>query len=63
MIDATEGSGQPLIFNVNLDRLTSQNVTVTATVNAGPPQTWTATATHSLSAKVCDNSTGVIICT
>jgi type IV pilus assembly protein PilA len=41
----------------------SQNVTVTATVAAGPPQTWTATAVHSLSAKTCDNSTGVIVCT
>ena len=41
----------------------SQNVTVTAVVNAGPPQTWTATATHSQSAKTCDNSTGAIVCT
>jgi prepilin-type N-terminal cleavage/methylation domain-containing protein len=41
----------------------SQNVTVTATVVAGPPQTWTATATHSQSAKTCDNSTGAIVCT
>jgi prepilin-type N-terminal cleavage/methylation domain-containing protein len=40
----------------------SQNVTVTATVNAGPPQSWTATATHSQSAKTCDNSTGAIVC-
>ena len=41
----------------------SQNVTVDATVNAGPPQSWSATATHSQSAKTCDNSTGVIVCT
>ena len=40
----------------------SQNVTVTAVVNAGPPISWTATATHSQSAKVCDNSTGAIVC-
>jgi prepilin-type N-terminal cleavage/methylation domain-containing protein len=41
----------------------SQNVTVTATVIAGPPQTWTATASHSQSAKTCDNSSGAIVCT
>ena len=41
----------------------SQNVTVTATVVAGPPETWTATAAHSQSAKSCDNSSGAIICT
>ena len=41
----------------------SQNVTVTATVVAGPPQTWTATASHSQSAKTCDNSSGAIVCT
>jgi prepilin-type N-terminal cleavage/methylation domain-containing protein len=40
----------------------SQNVTVVAVVNAGPPISWTATATHSQSAKVCDNSTGAIVC-
>jgi prepilin-type N-terminal cleavage/methylation domain-containing protein len=40
----------------------SQNVTVTATAAAGPPQTWTGTAVHSLSAKTCDNTTGVIVC-
>jgi prepilin-type N-terminal cleavage/methylation domain-containing protein len=40
----------------------SQNVTVTATAVAGPPQTWTATAVHSQSAKTCSNSTGVIVC-
>jgi type IV pilus assembly protein PilA len=41
----------------------SQNVTVTAVVAAGPPQSWSATAVHSLSAKTCNNSTGVIVCT
>jgi prepilin-type N-terminal cleavage/methylation domain-containing protein len=41
----------------------SQNVTVAATVVAGPPQTWTATASHSQSAKTCDNSSGAIVCT
>ena len=41
----------------------SQNVTVTATVNAGPPESWAGTATHSQSAKTCDNSSGAIVCT
>jgi prepilin-type N-terminal cleavage/methylation domain-containing protein len=41
----------------------SQNVTITAAVVAGPPQTWTATATHSQSARTCDNSNGAIVCT
>ena len=41
----------------------SQNVTITAVIVAGPPQAWTATATHSQSAKTCDNSTGTIVCT
>jgi prepilin-type N-terminal cleavage/methylation domain-containing protein len=41
----------------------SQNVTVTATVVAGPPETWTATASHTQSAKTCDNSSGAIVCT
>jgi prepilin-type N-terminal cleavage/methylation domain-containing protein len=41
----------------------SQNVTITATIVAGPPETWTATAAHSQSAKTCDNSTGAIVCT
>jgi prepilin-type N-terminal cleavage/methylation domain-containing protein len=41
----------------------SQNVTITAVIVAGPPQTWTATAAHSQSAKTCDNSTGAIVCT
>ena len=41
----------------------SQNVTITAVIVAGPPQSWTASATHSQSAKTCDNSTGAIVCT
>src|SRR3954466_9047036 len=44
----------------------SQNVTITATNIAGPPASWTATATHSQSAKTCDNgvtSPGIITCT
>ncbi len=40
----------------------SQNVTITATVAAGPPQSWTATASHSQSAKTCANSSGSIVC-
>ena len=41
----------------------SQNVTITAVIVAGPPQTWTATASHSQSSKTCDNSSGAIVCT
>src|ERR1700680_4319081 len=33
----------------------SQTVTVPAVLVAGPPQAWSATAVHSLSAKTCDN--------
>jgi prepilin-type N-terminal cleavage/methylation domain-containing protein len=40
----------------------SQNVTIVAIALPGPPQSWTATATHSLSSKTCSNSTGVIVC-
>ena len=40
----------------------SQNVTIVAGVVVGPPQTWSATATHSQSAKTCSNSTGTIVC-
>jgi type IV pilus assembly protein PilA len=40
----------------------SQNVTVTVTATAGPPQAWTGTAVHSQSAKTCTNVTGVIVC-
>src|SRR5262249_4835401 len=28
VVETTEGSGNPIIFNVNLDRITSQNITV-----------------------------------
>jgi len=44
----------------------SQNVTITATTLAGPPPSWTATATHSQSAKTCDSGVttpGIITCT
>ena len=42
----------------------SQNVTVTATSTAGPPASWTAGATHSLTTKTCSSSsTGLITCT
>jgi prepilin-type N-terminal cleavage/methylation domain-containing protein len=41
----------------------SQNVTVTATAVAGPPQSWTATATHAQTAKACSfGATGLIVC-
>ena len=41
----------------------SSNVTINASIVAGPPESWTATASHSQSAKTCDNSTGAIVCT
>jgi prepilin-type N-terminal cleavage/methylation domain-containing protein len=42
----------------------SQNVTVTATSVAGPPATWTATASHTLTSKTCASSAnGLITCT
>jgi prepilin-type N-terminal cleavage/methylation domain-containing protein len=41
----------------------SQNVTIVATNVAGPPPSWSATATHSQSAKTCDMTNGVITCT
>ena len=41
----------------------SQNVTIIAAIVAGPPQTWSATSSHSQSAKTCTNSTGAIVCT
>ncbi|HEY3134346.1 MAG TPA: prepilin-type N-terminal cleavage/methylation domain-containing protein [Gemmatimonadaceae bacterium] len=44
----------------------SQNVTITATEDPGPPPTWTATATHAQTSKTCDNGVttpGVITCT
>src|SRR3989440_10356298 len=40
----------------------SQNVTVVVTAVAGPPPSWSATATHTQSAKVCDMTNGVITC-
>jgi prepilin-type N-terminal cleavage/methylation domain-containing protein len=42
----------------------SQNVTVTATASAGPPASWTASATHSLTTRTCAfSSTGLLTCT
>ena len=41
----------------------SNNVTVVPAKNAGPPQSWTATAYHALTNKVCNNTTGSIVCT
>jgi len=44
--------------------LASQNVTVTASAAAGPPPGWSASATHTLTAKTCAvSATGVITCT
>jgi type IV pilus assembly protein PilA len=40
----------------------SQNVTIVAVNLAGPPPSWSATATHSQSAKTCDMTNGVITC-
>jgi prepilin-type N-terminal cleavage/methylation domain-containing protein len=42
----------------------SQNVTVTATAVAGPPASWTAAASHTLTTKTCSSSAnGLITCT
>jgi type IV pilus assembly protein PilA len=41
----------------------SQNVTLVVTNVAGPPPSWTARATHTQTAKVCDMVNGVITCT
>ena len=44
--------------------LSSQNVAVTVTVTAGPPASWTASATHSSTTKTCSaSSSGLISCT
>ncbi len=40
----------------------SANVTITATAAAGPPASWTATASHSQTAKLCNMKDGVIVC-
>jgi len=40
----------------------SQNVTVVVTSTAGPPPSWSATATHTQSAKTCQMVNGVITC-
>jgi type IV pilus assembly protein PilA len=41
----------------------SQNVTIIVASAPGPPPLWSAVATHSLSGKVCDMTTGLITCT
>jgi prepilin-type N-terminal cleavage/methylation domain-containing protein len=42
----------------------SQNVTVTAAALAGPPTSWSATASHSLTTKTCSTSSaGLLTCT
>ena len=41
----------------------SQNVTVVVTAVGGPPPSWSATATHTQTAKTCDMTNGVITCT
>lgn len=40
----------------------SQNVTINAADVPGPPPSWSATATHSQSAKTCSMTNGVITC-
>ena len=40
----------------------SQNVTVVVTAVVGPPPSWSATANHTQSAKVCSMINGVITC-
>jgi prepilin-type N-terminal cleavage/methylation domain-containing protein len=40
----------------------SINVTIVATAVAGPPASWTATATHSQTRIGCGNSTGAVVC-
>jgi prepilin-type N-terminal cleavage/methylation domain-containing protein len=41
----------------------SQNVTVVVTADPGPPPSWSATASHTQTAKTCDMTNGVITCT
>jgi type IV pilus assembly protein PilA len=41
----------------------SQNVTVVVTAVAGPPPDWSATASHTQTAKTCAMALGVITCT
>jgi type IV pilus assembly protein PilA len=41
----------------------SQNVTVIVTAIAGPPTSWSATASHTQTAKTCAMIDGVITCT
>ena len=41
----------------------SQDVTIIATSVAGPPPSWSATATHARSSRTCDMTAGLISCT
>jgi prepilin-type N-terminal cleavage/methylation domain len=42
----------------------SQNVTVTATAAAGPPSSWSASATHILTTRTCSfSASGLLTCT
>ena len=41
----------------------SPNVTIVVTAVAGPPGSWTGTASHSLSAKTCEITNADITCT
>ena len=41
----------------------SQNVTVKVKAVAGPPRSWSATATHTQTADTCELTNGVITCT
>ncbi|HEX6575752.1 MAG TPA: prepilin-type N-terminal cleavage/methylation domain-containing protein [Gemmatimonadaceae bacterium] len=42
----------------------SQSVTVTATALAGPPASWSATASHALTSRTCSiSASGLITCT
>jgi type IV pilus assembly protein PilA len=40
----------------------SENVTIIAASAPGPPPSWSAVATHSLSTKMCDFMNGLIVC-
>jgi type IV pilus assembly protein PilA len=40
----------------------SQNTTIVVVNAAGPPPGWSATATHSLTAKTCTMTNGVLVC-
>ena len=56
------GGAQAMNVNQQLIRPLLQNVTVVVTALAGPPPSWSSTATHTQSAKVCSMVNGVITC-